>query len=383
MPDESSALPPVNGHSNAKGPAQPQSPATPSFFSFGRPRASESRPSISSSTGHQRNLTMSQGTSVSVVLISSALEIIANSREAKRSAPLKESVEHALNMVRSGQGGDKPREIFEPLRLACETRSEKLMIASLDCISKLISYSFFAESGTLQSEDKTSPPTSPAPTSRRNSAMGSQVDLAPPSLVDAVTHTITSCHEETTSDAVSLQIVKALLALVLSPTLLVHHSSLLKAIRTVYNVFLFSPDPVNQTVAQGGLTQMVHHVFTRCNIRLNTTESAENLEAQTLVSESIQSRQSYTHDAPTSPTPDILPIPPLAPPYAPEGDENIHRRTGTPSEEGLENTTQTSNKHNEHTLEQYLPSQGPIDSAHVVENGSRRVQSPSLQEPNK
>jgi brefeldin A-inhibited guanine nucleotide-exchange protein len=63
-----------------------------------------------------------------------------------------------------------------------------------------------------------------------------------------------------------LQIVKALLSLVLSSTILVHHSSLLKAVRTVYNVFLLSSDPVNQMVAQGGLTQMVHHVFTRCKV---------------------------------------------------------------------------------------------------------------------
>jgi len=32
----------------------------------------------------------------------------------------------------------------------------------------------------------------------------------------------------------------------------------------VYNIFLMSNDPVNQTVAQGGLTQMVNHVFARC-----------------------------------------------------------------------------------------------------------------------
>jgi len=98
-----------------------------------------------SATSHRRSLTISKGHTVSVVLISSALETILSSREAKRSAELCESAQHALEMVRSGQGGDRPREIFEPLRLACETRNEKLMIASLDCISKLISCSFFAE----------------------------------------------------------------------------------------------------------------------------------------------------------------------------------------------------------------------------------------------
>jgi brefeldin A-inhibited guanine nucleotide-exchange protein len=51
---------------------------------------------------------------------------------------------------------------------------------------------------------------------------------------------------------------------VLSATILVHQSALLKAVRTVYNIFLMSNDSVNQTVAQGGLTQMVNHVFARC-----------------------------------------------------------------------------------------------------------------------
>ncbi|KAK0453821.1 hypothetical protein EV421DRAFT_1766756 [Armillaria borealis] len=215
-----------------------------------------------SESTHRRSLTISKGHTVSVVLISSALETIAASKEAKRSAPLRESTQRALEMIRSEQGGDRPREIFEPLRLACETRTEKLMIASLDCISKLISYSFFAES-IPPSAHFMSPPGSPGLHPRQST---SQVDANPPSLVDLVVHTITSCHSETTPETVSLQIVKALLALVLSPTILVHHSALLKAVRTVYNIFLLSTDPVNQMVAQGGLTQMTHHVFTRCKI---------------------------------------------------------------------------------------------------------------------
>ncbi len=219
-------------------------------------------PASPSESTHRRSLTISKGHTVSVVLISSALETIAASKDAKRSAPLRESTQRALEMIRSEQGGDRPREIFEPLRLACETRTEKLMIASLDCISKLISYSFFAES-IPPSAHFMSPPGSPGLHPRQST---SQVDANPPSLVDLVVHTITSCHSETTPETVSLQIVKALLALVLSPTILVHHSALLKAVRTVYNIFLLSTDPVNQMVAQGGLTQMTHHVFTRCKI---------------------------------------------------------------------------------------------------------------------
>ena len=223
-----------------------------------------SSPSTPPHPYHKRSLTVSRGHTVSTVLISTALETISASKEARRSAPLRDSVKWALEMVRSGQGGDRPREIFEPLRLACETRNEKLMIASLDCISKLIAYSFFAETDASPSHQFPSPPPSPGPAGTRSTAGVAQHNMPPSTLVDLVVYTITSCHTETTPESVSLQIVKALLALVLSPTIFVHHSSLLKAVRTVYNVFLLSSDPVNQMVAQGGLTQMVHHVFTRC-----------------------------------------------------------------------------------------------------------------------
>ncbi|KAJ7498957.1 hypothetical protein FB451DRAFT_1203639 [Mycena latifolia] len=245
LPEPSPQHPPTNGYH--------ESPSTPTTLAPGSPT-------------HRKSLTISRGNTVSVVLISSALETIAASKEARRSAPLRDSTQRALEMVRANQGGDRPREIFEPLRLACETRNEKLMIASLDCISKLISYSFFAESTQSTSHGLPSPPPSPHPTGRNSAAESSEVNLHPPTLVDLVANTIAACHSETTPETVSLQIVKALLSLVLSSTILVHHSSLLKAVRTVYNVFLLSSDPVNQMVAQGGLTQMVHHVFTRCKV---------------------------------------------------------------------------------------------------------------------
>lgn len=286
---------------------------------FGRKSTSDTIHSPSASS-HNRNLTMSQGHTLSVVLISSALETIAASREAKRSAPLKEAVDKALNMIKSGQGGDKPREIFEPLRLACETGNEKLQIASLDCISKLISYSFFLEPGVLtDSQELASPPASPL-LPHRKSANESQASIRPPNLVDIVTHTITACHTETAPDTVSLQIVKALLSLVLSPTILVHQSSLLKAVRTVYNIFLLSPDPVNQTIAQGGLTQMVHHVFTRCNIGDSLSGSMEENSPQSPKPDGMghKSRSSSQRPSLTPSTPETYPVPPLTPPNGPE-----------------------------------------------------------------
>jgi brefeldin A-inhibited guanine nucleotide-exchange protein len=227
----------------------PTLPATPRLGST--PRNSLS---VHGSSRHHRSLTLSRGQTVSSVLITSALDIILESREAKKSAALKDATQRALDMINAENDElIDSRVLFEPLRLACETRSEKLMVASLDCISKLISYSFFTDSAPPQHDTLTLP--------------------------DLIVHTITSAYTETTSDAVSLQIVKSLLALVLSNSVVVHHSSLLKAVRTIYNVFLLSQNSSNQLVAQGGLTQMIHHVFSRCKATSSSFQSEENLSS--------------------------------------------------------------------------------------------------------
>lgn len=49
----------------------------------------------------------------------------------------------------------------------------------------------------------------------------------------------------------------------------VHQSSLLKAVRTTYNIFLLSRNSANQNIAQVTLTQMVDHIFRR--IKVNPT----------------------------------------------------------------------------------------------------------------
>ena len=283
-----SAVPTQVGQSNGHSELPPQTPPSTTH----------------SHSAHKRSLTMSTGHTVSVVLISSALETILSSKEAKRSPPLRDGAQNALEMIRAGKGGDRPREIFEPLRLACETKSERLMIASLDCISKLISYSFFVEETSAPLLP--SPP--PSPTLQgRQSISGSQSTIPQPSLVDLVVHTITACHIETTPETVSLQIVKALLSLILSPTIYVHHSSLLKAVRTVYNIFLLSTDPVNQMVAQGGLTQMVHHIFARCRSE-KPVESDENVILRSSASSETLASPAHRHMVSKSETPRLSPV---------------------------------------------------------------------------
>ena len=346
---------PANGHVEQVHSPRPSTPSTSRWF--GRKSTSDGPRSPTGSLGHARNLTMSQGNTVSVVLISSALETIAASREARRSTPLKEAVEHALKLVRAGQGGDRPREIFEPLRLACETGNEKLQVVSLDCISKLISYSFFVEPDVHPSQHLASPPLSPSV--HQKEASDSQTNLRPPTLVDVVVHTVTACHTETTPDTVSLQIVKALLSLVLSPTLLVHQSSLLKAVRTVYNIFLLSPDPVNQTVAQGGLTQMVNHVFSRCKLSGSRQDSSDTTVPQSPrpdgPSTSNTSRRSSMRQSQVSSISDSQHVPP------------------TPLTGESEETTENDEKEQFPEANSEEQEKGGLENGHAPEAGSSRL----------
>ncbi|CAJ0756135.1 23320_t:CDS:2, partial [Entrophospora sp. SA101] len=134
---------------------------------------------------------------------------IGSSKEGKRNKKLKESINKALETIKNEESDKKGDAviIFEPLQIACQTRVINIMIIALD-------------------------------------------------------YTICDCFVgENTDDKVQLQIIKALLAAVSSIDIPVHHSSLLKSIRTSYNIFLLSKNPTNQTVAQGTLTQMVNQVF--------------------------------------------------------------------------------------------------------------------------
>ena len=210
------------------------------------------------------------------VFVVSALETISSSKEARRNKALKESATTALDMVRRATSGPDtqetpvvldPRVVFEPLRQACASKSVGLQTTSLDCIAKLVSYAFFAEDDA-----------------------GTYAQTAESPLADLVVETVCDCFDDQLDERVSVQIVKALLACVLSVSIRVHQSSLLRSVRTVYNVFLMSRTPVNQGIAQGALNQMVGAVFSRMPLEeahgepTDTSTSAEPVTLQMLES---------------------------------------------------------------------------------------------------
>ena len=196
----------------------------------------------------------------SIVFVVSALDQIAASKEARRKKVLGDAAQKALDAIKRLDSSPPPEVIFEPLRLATETSSIPLTTTALDCIGKLISYSYFSVPAEI--EDPNAPPSS-----------HQQVPL-----IDRAIETICDCFQnEATPFEIQLQIVKSLLAAVLNDKLIVHGSGLLKAVRQVYNIFLLSKSNTNQQVAQGTLTQMVGTVFERVMTRLSMKEARLNL----------------------------------------------------------------------------------------------------------
>lgn len=216
---------------------------------------------------------------VSGVLIVSSLELIAASKEARKSKPLKDALDAALDALRNplpstsagGSGTVEPHIIFTPLRLACETKSLPLMISALDCIGKLVSYDFFIDHQSHKevvetNDDGEAPPRVEGETIPLADLVTTTVcDCFSPSPASSTSSTSSST-TTTQHDTLLLRLLSCILSLILSSALSVHQSSLLKAVRTVYNIFLMGSAGTVQTVAQATLGQIVGGVFGRVSI---------------------------------------------------------------------------------------------------------------------
>ncbi|KAI9669279.1 MAG: guanine nucleotide exchange protein for ADP-robosylation factor [Alyxoria varia] len=228
---------------------------TPSIAQVAASRARTDSQSTSGTTENTKS-----GPRSSLVLVVAALETINSSKDAQRRKELKESTQQALNAIKTI--GDPyqidPKILFAPLRLATEATNEIIVTTALDCIGKLISYSYFSTSEEHPSNSSDS-------------------------LIDQAIDTICDCFEgEATSDKVQLQIIISLLAAVLNDKVVVHGAGLLKAVRQMYNIFLHSKNTRNQQVAQGTLNQMVGTVFERAKVRILAKEGRGNASKTSL-----------------------------------------------------------------------------------------------------
>ncbi|KAI9663182.1 MAG: guanine nucleotide exchange protein for ADP-robosylation factor [Bathelium mastoideum] len=220
----------------------------------GRPRT-DSRSTVNTQAT-QRSSALS-----SMVFVISALDTIASSKDARKRKELGDAAQKAMSAIKSE--GDptriNPELLFRPLQLATEAYTVQVVTTALDCIGKLISYSYFSVPS-----DQTEP------------------SHAPP-LIERAIDTICDCFQgEATHVEIQLQIVKSLLAAILNDKIVVHGAGLLKAIRQTYNIFLLSKSSPNQQIAQGTLAQMVGTVFERVRSRIQMKEARINLSRTSL-----------------------------------------------------------------------------------------------------
>lgn len=164
-------------------------------------------------------------------LFKKTFEVILASKEAKKNERLRAATQNAIELLDNSQLRD-PHVLFEALKLACETSNPQLKSKAVDLFGKLFDYAVFdADDDRVR-------------------------------MTDASVDVVAACFEGEGTDAdVELQVVRALMhSILLMPT---HGASLLKAVRQIYNVFIFSLTPANQAVAQGTLTQVIGAIFGR------------------------------------------------------------------------------------------------------------------------
>jgi brefeldin A-inhibited guanine nucleotide-exchange protein len=251
-------------------PPVPEKPQTPSQEASAPTTApdtpsalpSRSRTDSQSTTATNATRSTTKGTRSSMVFVVQALESIAGSKDARKRKPLADSTQRALSAIRSAQGDASqinPEVLFEPLNLATEASTVSVVTTALDCIGKLISYSYFSAP----------PPAPEAPTPQEDGAPPPQQPTQQLPLIERAIDTICESFQgEATPAEMEMQIIKSLLAAVLNDKIVVHGAGLLKCVRQTYNIFLQSRNSANQQIAQGTVTQMVGTVFERVKTRL-------------------------------------------------------------------------------------------------------------------
>ena len=155
----------------------------------GRPERTDSRSTVSSKT-----LPIS-----STVFVINALETIGTAKEVRRNKQFNDAVQAALANIKSQDEPVDPEVIFKPLQLATKSYALQLQVTALDCIGKLISYSYFAFPSVTVTQPDAQPQTAEA---------------SP--LIERAIEAICDCFEnEATPVEIQQQIVKSLLAAVL------------------------------------------------------------------------------------------------------------------------------------------------------------------------
>ncbi|QBM85668.1 brefeldin A-inhibited guanine nucleotide-exchange protein [Metschnikowia aff. pulcherrima] len=220
------------------GVREPLSLAPPSGLSPKR-RTSSSATSSAASPRRSTNAKVDN-----TAIFKKTFEAILQSKELQKNDALKTATLKAIESLDNSASRD-PHVLFESLKLACETSSIELKLKAVDLFAKLFDYALFDDE-----DDRTQ-------------------------ITDASVDVIASCLDgEGTDPDLELQVVRALIhSVILMPT---HGASLLKAVRLIYNVFIFSLTPRNQAVAQGTLTQVISTIFQRVGEAMSATRASRS-----------------------------------------------------------------------------------------------------------
>ncbi|CAM9015777.1 unnamed protein product [Wickerhamomyces anomalus] len=203
------------------------------------------------------NASVASKNSTHISFVKSAITLISEHKDIKKNTSLINLCKKTLDKLNNGFDSAL---VFENLRVAIETKSVEIVVIALDCISKIFTFQLFEPI-------QVSPPkTITATTTDTDLPAGTgETMITPPpkvNLIDAAIETIASTFDgEGTDERVEIQVTRALMAGVLNEQLPAHGSTLLRAIRQIYNIFILSLSPVNQGIAQASLTQIVNVVF--------------------------------------------------------------------------------------------------------------------------
>ena len=254
---------------------------------------------------HTRNISLSSNgsnTNSTIILVKTTLETILNDKDIKKNSNAQKAIERTLQKFKEfdPQTTNNPHYVdsilvFEALRASCRTKSSKVQSLALDCLSKLFSFRSLDETLLVN------PPDSLASNDQRQDAADGITPPPKQKIIDAAIDTISDCFQgEGTDDRVELQIVRALSSCILEEdsSSLCHGASLLKAIRTIYNVFVFSLNPSNQGIAQATLTQIISSVYDKIDLKQSTSSavslSTKNHQQQSAIELSEASENAET-----------------------------------------------------------------------------------------
>lgn len=209
-----------------------QAPSSPTSATSGTPSvtpnlsATPFPPASSTSTISPRSNSIPSSKIENPQIFKKTFELILNHKSTKKNEHLKAAVEKAL-------GSSYPGYIFEALKLTCETSSSNELKAKAVGL-------FAAVFDNVLFED----------------------DVEKVQFTDACVDVISECFKgEGTDPEVELQVARVLLRSIL--VMPCHGASLLKAVRQIYNVFIFSLTAANQSAAQATLTQVISAIFQR------------------------------------------------------------------------------------------------------------------------